>query len=185
MEDREIVDLYWARDEQAIEETDRKYGRQCQAIARNILGSEHDAVECVSDTWMSAWNSMPDQRPNHLLAFLGKIVRNLALDRWDYLHAKKRSAAATTMLSELEDCIPGFESTERHAEDQETAAVISRFLRTLDPDTRNIFLRRYWYADSISEIAARFSTNESRVKSSLFRTRKKLRAVLEKEGIAL
>ncbi len=185
MEDREIVDLYWARNEQAIEETDHKYGRQCHSIARNILGNDHDAEECVSDTWLSAWNAMPDQRPNRLFAFLAKIVRNLALDRWDYLHAQKRNTDVTTLLSELEDCVSNRESTEQHAEDHAVAAMINSFLLTLDPDSRNIFLRRYWYADSISEIAARFSTNESRVKSCLFRTRKKLRAALEKEGIAL
>lgn len=185
MEDHQIVDLYWARDEQAIQETDHKYGKKCRMIAWNILSNEYDAEECVSDTWLNAWNSMPDQRPTHLLSFLGKIVRNLALDRWDYLHAQKRSVQMTTLLSELEDCISSWENTERTVEDHEIVSLLNRFLRTLDPDSRNIFLRRYWYADSISEIASRFSTNESRIKSNLFRTRKKLRSALEKEGIAL
>lgn len=185
MEDKEIIDLYWARAETAIEETSKKYGRYCKTIAFRILDSDEDAEECVNDTYMGAWNAMPPQRPSRLLAFLGKITRNLALDRYDYRSAKKRGGGFDLVLSELEDCIPSQDNVAQEYEGSETAKTISSFLKGIDPIHRNVFLRRYWFADSIGDISVRFDMSESKVKSMLFRTRNKLKEHLEKEGTTI
>ncbi|MDL2234481.1 sigma-70 family RNA polymerase sigma factor [Ruminococcaceae bacterium OttesenSCG-928-L11] len=185
MQDNEIVDLYWARAESAIAETSIKYGRYCKSIARNILASEQDADECVNDTYLGAWNAMPPQRPSRLAVFLGKITRNIALNKHDYNSAQKRNSRFDALLSELEECIPGPDSAEDAFDEGETARSISAFLRESTPEVRNVFLRRYWYAEPISAIAKRFQISESKVKSMLFRTRSRLKIHLEQEGIAL
>lgn len=186
MEDIDIVNLYWQRSETAIAETDGKYGRYCKRIANNVLSSAEDAEECVSDTWMSAWNAMPTQRPARLAAFLGRITRNLALDRHDRRTAKKRGGNSfDALLSELEDCLPAPDTVEAAADRNECAAQISVFLRGIDHDSRDTFLRRYWFADSIADIARRFGMSGSKVKSMLFRTRGRLREHLAKEGILI
>ena len=186
LEDSKIIDLYWARKEQALTETDAKYGNYCRTIARNILRNFEDTEECVSDTWLHAWNSMPPQRPGILSAFLGRITRNLSFDRCKYQQAAKRGGGALPLaLDELGECIPAAGRVEHELEQKELAAAIDRFLRTLPEKDCNLFLRRYWYVDSISVIADRYGMKENTVKSILFRTREKLRKFLGEEGIAV
>ena len=186
LEDSKIIDLYWARKEQALAETDAKYGNYCRTIARNILRNFEDTEECVSDTWLHAWNSMPPQRPGILSAFLGRITRNLSFDRCKYQQAAKRGGGALPLaLDELGECIPASGRVEHELEQKELAAAIDRFLRTLPEKDCNLFLRRYWYIDSISVIADRYGMKENTVKSILFRTREKLRKFLGEEGIAV
>ena len=182
VEDTQIIALYWARSEEAITATDSKYGPYCRTIAHNILNSREDTEECVNDTWLNAWNAMPPQKPNLLRAFLGRITRNLALDRYDYYHAQKRQTEVDALLSELHECIA---DRRNPYEERYVAEVISAFLRSQPEEKRNVFLRRYWYADSIEAIARRGHMSQSQVKSMLFRMRGALRAHLEKEGIAL
>ena len=176
MEDQQIIELYWARSEQAIRESETKYGAFCLSIARNILAQEQDAEECVNDTWLRAWNAMPPQRPGILSAFFGKLTRNLSLDRWRYNRAAKRGGPQVeTALEELGECIPAPGRPEDRLEERETAALISRFLRE----------QRYWYLDSVAALAERFSMNENTVKSRLHRTRLRLKEVLLREGVAV
>lgn len=184
MEDNAIIALYWAREETAITETGRKYGPYCHAIAYHILKSQEDADECVNDTWLRAWNAMPPEKPNILSAFLGRITRNLSLDRYRQQHAAKRAGELEAIDLELNDCSGGAQPDD-HIDAIATGEAISRFLHTCDQTTRVIFLRRYWYTDSIAEIAGRYHISESKVKSSLYRSRKKLRTYLEQEGIFL
>lgn len=186
MDDQQIVDLYWARSEQAIQESEHKYGAFCRSIARNILLQEQDAEECVNDTWFRAWNAMPPQRPSLLSAFFGKLTRNLSLDRWRHNRAAKRGGPQVELaLEELEDCLPAPGRPEEHLEERETAALISRFLREQPALDRNLFLRRYWYLDSIAALADRFQISQGQVKSRLHRTRLRLKDVLLREGVAV
>lgn len=182
MDDNLIIELYWSRDPQAIAETGTKYGAYCRSIAYGVLRNTEDAEECVNDTWLRAWEAIPPQRPNKLSAFLGRITRNLALDRHDYNHASKRSGEFDALLSELTDCIP---CTRDDYAQLELTELLNHFLRSLPQDRRNIFLRRYWYCESIEELSQRYGMSISAVKSSLFRTRSKLKEYLEKEGIAV
>ena len=184
LEDSKIIDLYWARKEQALAETDAKYGSYCRTIARNILRNFEDTEECVSDTWLHAWNSMPPQRPGILSAFLGRITRKLSFDRCKYQQAAKRGGGALPLaLDELGECIPASGRVEHALEQKELAAAIDRFLRTLPERECSMFLRRYWYVDSVQSIAARYAIKENTAKSILFRTREKLRRYLAGEGI--
>lgn len=184
MEDKQIVALYWERSEQAITETDIKYGAYCRTIAGNILSDEQDMEECVSDTYLRAWNTMPPQRPAILSAFLGKITRNLSLDRFRTRTAQKRGAGQTVLaLSELEECIPASASTEEIVELQLLTGIIERFLHALSDEKRRIFLQRYWYLMPVREIAQQNGMSESKITSMLHRTRKELRTCLEKEEI--
>ena len=184
MEDSQIIDLYWARLEQAIQETDTKYGGYCRAIAHNILKSMEDSEECVSDTWLRAWNAMPPQRPSVLSAFLGRITRNLSLDRYKAARAEKRGGSSfPAALDELSECVPAPGRVEHALEERELAEAIDRFLRTLPERECSMFLRRYWYVDSVQSIAARYAIKENTAKSLLFRTREKLRRYLAGEGI--
>ncbi len=186
MDDEGIIGLYWARSEQAIQESQYKYGAFCMAIARNILAQEEDAEECVNDTWLRAWNAMPPQRPGILSAFFGKITRNLSLDRLRYNRAAKRGGPQTEVaLEELEGCLPSPGRPEERLEERETAALISRFLRAQPELDRNLFLRRYWYLDSISALRERFHMSESQVKSRLHRTRLRLKEALLREGVTV
>ena len=186
MTDSEIIDLFWARSESAISETAVQYGSYCTAIAMNILWNREDAEECVNDTYHSAWNAIPPQRPKVFSSFLGRITRNLSLDRYKARHAKKRSGDETELLlSELEECIPSGSSVDDEFEGKVLAEAIDSFLSAIKNDDRILFVRRYWYGDSISVIARRFSVSESRVKTSLFRTRAKLKTALERVGIDL
>ena len=183
MEDREIIALYWARRERAVEETDRKYGSYCWTIAYNILHSREDSEECVNDTWMRAWNAIPPNRPAILSAFLGRITRNLSLDRYKAGKTGKRGGGRMMVtLEELSECLPGGQNVEEAVEEAELSRLIDRFLRTLPEKECCIFLRRYWYVDTTLEIAHRYKMSEGTVKSTLHRTRQKLKLYLEKEG---
>ena len=184
MEDGHIVDLYWKRSENAVTETASKYGRYCYSIAYNILTNHNDAEESVNDTYLGAWNSMPPHRPTILSTFLGKITRRIAIKKWQKEHAVKRGGGEIVIaLEELEDCIPADQSIEREIETAELGKVIDQFVMLLPLTERNIFICRYWYLDSMSEICQRFGFSQSKVKSMLHRTRKKLRIYLEREGV--
>lgn len=186
MKDTEILALYWARDEQAIRETQHSYGRYCYSIAYNILKDREDSDECVNDTWLRAWNVIPPKRPDRLELFLGTITRNLSFDRWKGRHAMKRGGGEMTVaLDELVECVPDRHSTEEAAEAAELERCINSFLYTLPERECNVFLRRYWYVEEYSEIAARYGMKLNTVKTSLFRTRSKLKEYLEKEGVVL
>ncbi len=184
MEDSQIVALYWQRDEAAISETERKYGRFCFSIANNILHNREDAEECVSDTYLGAWNAMPPHCPAILSTFLGKITRRLSLKKWRNSSADKRGGGTAALsIDELEECIPSGRSIDESLETAELTEIINRFLQTLPTEERRVFLRRYWYFDPISDISARFGFGESKVKMMLKRTRDKLLVRLQKEGI--
>lgn len=184
MEDERIVDLYWQRSEKAVSETSAKYGRYCYAIACRILSSTEDAEESVNDTWLDAWNSMPPHRPAVLPAFLGKLTRRIAIDRWRGRRAGKRGGGETALaLEELEECISSGYDVEREIEERELLEKINRFLAGLPREERDVFVARYFFLAGVSEIGEKFSFSQSKVKSMLLRTRKKLRADLEKEGL--
>lgn len=186
MEDEAIYDLYWNRDEEAIHQTDLKYGAWCRGIALRILNIQEDADECVNDTYLQVWNNIPPQRPNIFRAWLGRITRNLALSRYRRNNAEKRGGGQTALaLEELRQCVSGKQCTEEQLENQAMAAVINRFLASLNQRQRTIFMRRYWHMASIADIARAYGMTESQVTSQLFRSRKKLREMLVKEGIEL
>lgn len=186
MEDERIISLYWERNQAAITESEAKYGGYCMKIAYNILSLREDAEECVSDTWLSAWNSMPPKRPSKLMAFLGRITRNGALDRFRTNSRKKRGGGSAALaLDELSECVPSSNSVEKELEDREIAAVISLWLRSLSEEKRKVFLRRYWYFDSVEQIAKIFGYTQSKTTSMLYRLREDLRRTLEKEGIVI
>ena len=184
MEDSQIIKLYFDREEQAIKETDTKYGGYCYSIAYNILTNQEDAEESVSDTYLSAWNSMPPRRPPVLATFLGKITRNISIDRWRKYRAFKRGEGQIEIaLEELGDCVGGTESAEEAATRREVQASLNRFLATLKDAERSVFLCRYWYLDSTEEIAEKSGFSVSKVKSMLYRIRKRLHDHLEQEGL--
>lgn len=186
MQDPQIIDLYWARDERAITESQRSYGSYCHSIAFHILYDRNDADECVNDTWLRAWNAMPPQRPNKLAVFLGTITRNLSLDRWKGKHAMKRGNGEMMLaLDELAECVPDRHSTEDAVEAAELERLLNEFLHTLPERECNVFLRRYWYMEEYGEIADRYGMKLNTVKTVLFRTRARLKDYLEKEGIVL
>ena len=186
MDDRQIIALYNERSETALSETANKYGRYCRTIAYNILYNEEDSEECVNDTWMRAWESIPPQCPERLSAFLGKITRNLALNRYKNNTREKRGGGqAVLVLEELAECVPGTDSTEQAVEEALLVEVLNGFLEELPVEKRKIFMRRYWYLSSVKEIGLDFGMSESNVKMTLLRLREKLRKVLEKEGILL
>lgn len=181
MEDREIIELYFARDEQAIAQTESKYGRICMSIAGNILLSREDSEECVNDTYLTAWNLIPPERPRRFPAYLAKIVRNLALKCLERSQAQKRSPELTISFEELSYILPD-EKVAAQMEDQQLGWIISDFLRTEKEEARRVFLRKYWFFDSVSEIAQRYGYSENKVKSMLLRTRNRLKEYLRKEG---
>lgn len=186
MEDKQIIDLYWARSESAIAETDKKYGKLCNRIAINILKDPQDSEECVSDVYLKVWGIIPPKRPVKLSPFLGKITRNLALNRYEKYTAEKRGGGEVPVaLDELAECIPDPNSVERMVDNRILVDKLNVFLEGLPAETRRIFMRRYWEVCSIQEIAKIYGISESKVKVSLFRTRGKLRSFLEQEGIAL
>lgn len=185
MEDHKIIELYWARDEAAIKETDLKYGRLCSHIAGNVLANKEDCEECVNDTYFAVWNAIPDKRPDRLLAFIGKITRNLALKKYEYVSAAKRKPSAVTSLDELGDCVSGRESVESEAENRRIESAINDFLWQQDECKRNVFILRYWFLESVEGICQRTGFSKSKVKSMLFEMRRKLRDYLENEGISV
>ena len=186
MEDGKIIELYWARSQQAIEASQEKYGPYCRTIARRILDREEDAEECVNDTWLRAWNAMPPQRPTALSAFFGKLTRNLSLDRWRRIRAAKRGGSQVEVaLHELEDCLPDRHGPEERLEAGETAALISAFLRRQSQPDRVLFVRRYFHLEPLDSLGRRFGLSAGQVKSKLHWMRNKLRKELEREGIAV
>lgn len=184
MEDSAIVDLYWQRADAAIPETERKYGRYCHRIAYNITASNEDAEECVNDTWFSAWNAMPDKRPSFLSTFLGRITRNLALNCLEAQHSQKRGGGEPALaLNELSDCIPANANPQRELEQKELETAIDAFVAALPETERRIFIARYWFLIPVREIASRLGCSQSKVKTSLYRTRGKLRIYLQEEEL--
>lgn len=184
MNEQQIIALYFERNEQAITETAAKYGRLCHRIAYNILNNHEDCEECVNDTYIGVWNAIPPARPDSLMAFVCKIARNLSLKRLEFLKRGKRSADMVLALDELAAVLPD----ERYApdtSDEEVGRLISQFLRTQKQDARNVFIRKYYFFDSVREIAARYSFTESKVKNMLFHTRNKLKDYLIKEGVEI
>lgn len=183
MEDRAIVDLYWSRNPEAIQRTGEKYGGYCRTIARNILPDRRDAEECVNDTWLNAWNAMPENRPSLLAPFLGKITRNLAFTRWRAGRTEKRgNGELPLVLDELAECVSSADTLQA-VEAAELEQEVNRFLRTLPERECHVFLRRYWFTEPTADIAKRYGMREATVRTSLFRSRKKLRRHLEKEGL--
>lgn len=182
MEDKRIVELYWKRSESAITETNKKYGKYCRYIAKNILNSDTDAEDCVNDTYLKAWYAIPPERPSRLSAFLGKITRNLALNRAEYNSAAKRFGTAL-ILDEMEEIVP--DTCGELSDEIVLRDAINGFLATLPSRTRIIFLRRYWYMSSIRDIAHDLHVSESSVKVVLHRTRIKFKQHLEREGVTV
>ena len=186
MKDEAIIELYWARSGAAIDETDRAYGHYCQSIAYGILRIHEDAEETVNDTWLKAWDTIPPERPHYLKGFLGRITRQLSINRLEKETAQKRGAGQYALaLEELAECIPDQSRGEDLADLTALRDALNRFLRSLPVESRSVFLRRYWYAQSIVEIAAGYGMSESKVKSMLLRTRNKLRKLLTEEGFVL
>ncbi len=184
MDDLKIIELFFKRNEQAIKETDAKYGKLCYSIAFNILKNREDSEECVNDTYAGVWNAVPPARPNNFMAFVCRIARNLALKRLEYLKREKRSSGVIVSVEELEEILPD----ERYAPnvtDEDIGRLISTFLRSQKEDVRNVFIRKYYFFDSIGEIAKLYSFSESKVKNMLFYTRNKLKEYLIKEGVEM
>ena len=184
MNDLEIIELYFERDEKAIKETDTKYGKLCHSIANNILNNEQDSEECVNDTYIGVWNAIPPTRPNNFMSFVCRITRNLSLKRLEAMARQKRSAATIVSLDELAEVLPD-ENIANGVSEGDIAKVISNFLRNEKEDVRNVFMRKYYFFDSIGDIAERFGFTESKVKSMLFHTRNKLKDYLIKEGVEI
>ncbi|MBO6040054.1 MAG: RNA polymerase sigma factor [Oscillospiraceae bacterium] len=183
MDDEQIVNLYWQRSPQAIELTEVKYGAYCRSVALRICQNREDAEECVNDTWLSAWNAMPDKRPERLSPFLCRICRNHALDLVEKRGRQKRGGSESALaLEELEECLPSEGSAETALLQKELKAAVKRFISSLPEAERRVFLARYFFLMPLGEIAKRGGFRLSKVKSMLFRTRKKLRIALEKEG---
>ena len=183
MEDGRIVELFLARDERAVEEAEKSHGGLCRALALRVLGDPQDAEECVSDALLAAWNSIPPQRPEKLAAYLARLTRNHALRRRrDAGRLKRGGAQYDLAFEELDECLPGWEDVEGATERKELRSALAAFLRGLPKTERRLFLCRYWYFDSITELSRSFGFSESKVKSMLWRSRGKLRRYLEKEG---
>lgn len=185
MDDADILKLYLERSEAAIAETDAKYGRLCHYVAMNILANRQDSEECVNDTYLSAWNLIPPQKPGRFQVFLSRITRNLALKKYEFLSAAKRNPQAVCSLSELDDCVSGAESVENELENRRIEQAVSAFLWQQKEDQRTVFIRRYWYFEPIDVICRQTGFSRSKVTSMLYHTRQKLRSYLESEGIEL
>ena len=181
MEDEKIITLYWERDENAIRETDIKYGKYCYTIAHNILHSHEDSEECVNDTWNGAWNAIPPAKPTKLQSFLARITRNIAIDRYRYENAQKRSAEIEIAIDEYWECIPNQDAAIEDEVVLEKA--INGFLASLDTKTRIIFMRRYWFSDSYSDISKQVGLSEKNVSVRLTRIRKELRKYLSEREV--
>ena len=184
MEDAKIIELYNERSELAVAETEHKFGKMLFSIAMNILSNREDSEETVNDTYGKAWNTIPPEEPKFLGAWLGKITRNLSISRWRKNKAQKRSGIEI-MLSELEECIPSGDDVETESENGEVTAAINRWFETMSKEDRIYFIRRYWYGDSVSELAKKTKIPPKKLSSKMFRLRKSLKEFLEKEGIAL
>ena len=184
MDDLSIIELYFARDEQAIKETDVKYGKLCYRIAHNILNNKEDSEECVNDTYLGIWNAIPPTRPNNFMAFICRITRNLSSKRIETMTRQKRSPEMLISLCELEEILPD-QNIADGISDEFIGKAISRFLRNEKEDARNVFICKYYFFDSISDIAKRYNFTESKVKNMLYHTRIKLKKFLIREGVEL
>lgn len=184
MDDNKIISLYFQRREEAIQETDRRYGQKLYHISDNIVHNEEDAQECVSDTYLKTWQTIPPTRPEHFFAYIAKICRNFSLSRLDWKNAAKRKGEVISLTQELETCIPD-KRREAKENGKELGRLLNAFLATLTPENRMIFLRRYWYVETVGEIAEKYGITENAVSTRLHRTREKLAAYLAKEGIAV
>ncbi len=185
LDDSKIIELFYERSEQAIIELSNKYGSVCTRVANNILNNRQDTEECVNDAYLGAWNTIPPQKPNPLLSYVCRIVRNLAIKKYHTNTAAKRNSIYDVALDELENCFPASASVEDEFNAGEVARIIDDFLATLDKENRIMFVRRYWHSDSISELAELFHTSNHNVSVRLSRTREKLRKHLIKEGVSL
>ena len=182
MEDKKIVDMYWARNEEAITQTSVKYGGMMHATSKSIVGSHEDAEECVNDAYLAAWNSMPENRPTYLGGYMARIIRNISLNRYDRNHAAKRQGVQV-VFEELEGCLTDYNTPEEEYEQGCLRETLNSFLESLDEQKRVIFLRRYFYTDSIAEIAQRMQMSEGKIKSILFRLRGQLAETLKEAGV--
>lgn len=183
MEDTAIIDLYLERQEDAISQTSHKFGKRLHTISLQIVQDPGTAEECENDTYLQAWNRIPPSKPyGYLFAFLARIIRNISIDACRTRNRLKRNGFVVELTQEMEQCIPASDDPAAEVDKRFLGQLIGRYLSTLPIEKRNIFLRRYWYMDSISDIAVRFSLRESKVKTALFRCRNELRSYLEKEG---
>ena len=185
MEDCQIIDLYWKRNETAITETDTKYGSFCRRISTNILRNPWDSEECVSDAYARCWDTMPPQRPGSLRAYVGAIIRNLSISRYRAGRARKRFSGGDVLLSELAECVPAPENVQRTVEAGELGQYISDWLVSLDGESRALFIRRYWNGDAVRDLAAEMNVRPNALTKRLLRLREGLRRCLEKEGVSV
>lgn len=183
LDDNQIIELFFDRSEEAIFELSAKYGSACQQIAFNILNNKQDTEECINDAYLGVWNTIPPQRPTHLAGYVYQIIRNIATKRYHYNIAKKRNSSYDVALTELENCFPASETVEDSITASETAKAIDSFLKTLDKKSRVMFIRRYYYSDSIDELAKKFHTSKHNISVKLSRTRNKLKKYLIREGV--
>ena len=185
LKDQEIVKLYHERSEDAIHETDLKYGKLCRRISLGILGDSRDSEEVVSDTWMALWNSIPPKKPEHFKAYVCRVAKNLALKRYEYEHAQKRNCNYEDSLEDLKECIGAGKSVEDHILEHELTESINRFLGDLPKEKRVLFLKRYWFLYSVKELAGEYHVSEKNMSMRLARLRKQLKKYLEQEGYAI
>lgn len=185
LDDSKIIELFYARSEQAIVELSKKYGSVCMRVAENILKNKSDSEECVNDAYLGAWNTIPPQNPHPLLTYVCRIVRNLAIKKYHANTAAKRNSTYDAALEELESCFPTSPSAEEEWSATELARTIDAFLETLDVESRVMFVRRYWYAEPVSDIARLLRTSPHKVSDRLYRIREKLRTYLLQEGISI
>lgn len=185
MEDKQIVELFWQRNNQAIEEIQNKYGKLCLQLAKRITGNVQDAEEIVNEAYLGVWNKIPPEKPQHLKSFVCRITRNISIDRIRYYQAEKRKSDLSVSLDEIQDILSGTDTPESVYDRKETVAFISDFLREIKSEKRIMFLQRYWYCKSISEIAGEFDITEGKVKVTLHRVRRELKKYLEDKGVTL
>ncbi len=185
MDDSAIIELYWNRNENAIDETNRKYGGYCFAIANGILNSKEDSDECVNDTWLRAWNVIPPKKPERFRIFLAKITRNLSFDKYKRKHTAKRSGEMLYILEELSECVSGGNTTDQELDMMLLSESINAFLNTVSDRDRTVFLRRYFYAQPVGKIAEDMGITANNASAVLLRTRNRLRVHLQKEGFEI
>ena len=185
MEDQKIIDLYTNREGRAIHETDKKYGRLCTSISMGILNDMRDSEECVSDTWLTLWNQIPPKKPNPFKAYICRIIKNLSLKRYEYHHAKKRNSQYDLSLEELEECINKEQNVENQIELRELKWIIAKFIEELPKEKRILFLRRYWFLQSVSEMARDYEITPKNMSVKLLRIRKELKEYLKEEGFEI
>ena len=185
MDDKQIIELYFERNEQAIKETETKYGTFCHRIAMNILGIHEDAEECVNDTYYSVWKQIPPTVPEVFKVYLGRITRNLSISRFRAMRAKKRYSSMEIMLSELNDCVPSSSNVEQTIEVMQLSDYISEWLDSLPEEDQALFVRRYWFGDEVQELAKKCGITAAKMAQRMLRLRKSLKAALEQKGVAL